>query len=76
MQFLLDGKNIIGDNIFPQIAFNYLPPIIGIIFILGLILPFSQRRWCITALTSSFCIDIIGLKRKKSGLENKKKTLE
>ncbi|MEJ7682435.1 MAG: hypothetical protein WKG06_32205 [Segetibacter sp.] len=34
-QFLLDNKNILGDNIFPQIAFNYLPPIIGIIFILG-----------------------------------------
>src|SRR3954467_9143774 len=27
MQFLLDGKNIIGDNIFPQIAFHYVPPI-------------------------------------------------
>jgi Na+/proline symporter len=66
MQFLLDGKNIIGDNMFPQIAFNYLPPIIGVIFILGLISAlFPSADGALTALTSSFCIDIIGLKRNE-----------
>jgi Na+/proline symporter len=76
MQFLLDGKNIIGDNIFPQIAFNYLPPVIGIIFILGLISAlFPSADGALTALTSSFCIDIIGLKRNEVWTENKKKNI-
>ncbi len=76
MQFLLDNKNILGDNIFPQIAFNYLPPIIGIIFILGLISAlFPSADGALTALTSSFCIDIIGLNRNESWNENKKKNI-
>lgn len=76
MQFLLDNKNIIGDNIFPQIAFNYLPPIIGIIFILGLISAlFPSADGALTALTSSFCIDIIGLKRNTQWSEKRKKNI-
>lgn len=75
-QFLLDNKNIIGDNIFPQIAFNYLPPVIGIIFILGLISAlFPSADGALTALTSSFCIDIIGLKRNKEWSEKRKKNI-
>lgn len=74
MQFMLDNKNIIGDNIFPQIAFNYLPPVIGIIFILGLISAlFPSADGALTALTSSFCIDIIGLKRNEEWSEKRKK---
>jgi Na+/proline symporter len=73
-QFLLNGKNIIGDNLFPEIAFSYVPPFIGIIFILGLISAlFPSADGALTALTSSFCIDIIGLKRKKEWDEAKKK---
>lgn len=76
MQFLLDNKNILGDNIFPQIAFNYLPPIIGVIFILGLISAlFPSADGALTALTSSFCIDIIGLKRNESRNEKQKKNI-
>lgn len=75
-QFLLDGKNIIGDNIFPQIAFNYLPPVIGVIFILGLISAlFPSADGALTALTSSFCIDILGLKRKEGWDENQRKKI-
>jgi Na+/proline symporter len=76
MQFLLDGKNIIGDNMFPEIAFNYLPPIIGIIFIIGLISAlFPSADGALTALTSSFCIDIIGLKRNEEWDEKQKKNI-
>lgn len=76
MQFLLNNKNILGDNIFPEIAFNYLPPIIGIIFILGLISAlFPSADGALTALTSSFCIDIIGLKRNESWNEQKRKNI-
>ncbi len=73
MQLMLDGKNVIGDNIFPEIAFNYLPPFIGIIFIIGLISAlFPSADGALTALTSSFCIDIIGLKNKTGWSEQKK----
>jgi Na+/proline symporter len=74
MQFLLDGKNIIGDNLFPEVAFHYVPSAIGIIFIIGLISAlFPSADGALTALTSSFCIDIIGLKRKEYWSEEKKK---
>lgn len=76
MQFLLNGKNIVGDNIFPQIALNYLPPVIGIVFILGLISAlFPSADGALTALTSSFCIDIIGLNRNKQWNDTRKKSI-
>jgi Na+/proline symporter len=76
MQFLLDAQNIIGDNIFPRIAFSYLPPIIGVIFILALISAlFPSADGALTALTSSFCIDIIGLNRNKQWDEKQKKNI-
>ncbi len=67
-QFLLDGKNIIGDDLFPILAFKYMPPFISIIFIIGLISAlFPSADGALTALTSSYCIDIMGL-RKQTGL--------
>jgi Na+/proline symporter len=64
--FMLDGKNVIGDDIFPTIALQYLPPAVGIIFIIALISAlFPSADGALTALTSSFCIDILGLKRRK-----------
>ncbi len=75
-QFLLDHKNIIGDDIFPKIALNYLPPFIGVIFILGLISAlFPSADGALTALTSSFCIDMVGLKRNKQWDDAKKKRI-
>jgi len=74
-QFILDGKNIMGDNIFPTIAFHYLPPFIGIIFIIGLISAlFPSADGALTALTSSYCIDIIGLKRRTDLTEKQRST--
>ncbi|MBC7629469.1 sodium:solute symporter [Ferruginibacter sp.] len=76
LHFLLDGKNVIGDNIFPEIAFSYLPPIIGVIFIIGLISAlFPSADGALTALTSSLCIDIIGLNRKEEWAEKKRKRI-
>lgn len=58
-------RNIIGDDLFPYIALNYLPPAISIIFIIGLISAlFPSADGALTALTSSFCIDILGLKER------------
>ena len=45
---------------------NHLPGYVSIIFILGLISAlFPSADGAITALTSSFCIDILGLKRRE-----------
>ena len=69
-------QNIIitGDDLFPTIALQYLPKVIGIIFIIGLISAlFPSADGAITALTSSFCIDILGIKRNKLLDEKKQK---
>jgi Na+/proline symporter len=53
-----------GDDLFPTIALQYLPPTISIVFIIGLISAlFPSADGAITALTSSFCIDILGIQR-------------
>jgi SSS family transporter len=74
LQFILEGKNIIGDDIFPVLAFHYMPPFISIIFIIGLISAlFPSADGALTALTSSFCIDILGIRRKKDTTEKQQK---
>jgi Na+/proline symporter len=73
-QLIMNGKNIIGDDIFPTIALQYLPQAIGIIFIIGLISAlFPSADGALTALTSSFCIDLLGLKRRDDWDEKKKR---
>lgn len=66
--------NVIGDKMFPSIAMNFLPPAISIIFIIALISAlFPSADGALTALTSSFCIDILGLKRRTDLDEKEKK---
>lgn len=67
------GLDVKGDDLFPTIAMQYLPPFISIIFIIGLISAlFPSADGAITALTSSFCIDILGLQRNNSLTEAQK----
>ena len=74
--YMLNGVNAGGDNLFPIIALNYLPPAIGIIFIIALISAlFPSADGAITALTSSFCIDILGMKRREDWTEDEKKKI-
>ena len=59
-----------GDDLFPTLALNHMPPYLSIIFILALISAlFPSADGAITALTSSFCIDILGLQRNKDWSE-------
>lgn len=72
------SKNITikGDDLFPTVALSYLPPVVAIIFIIGLISAlFPSADGALTALTSSFCIDVLGLKRDKSSTENQTKKI-
>jgi Na+/proline symporter len=60
--FVLNQTNIIGDKLFPTLATQYLPPFISIIFVIGLISAlFPSADGALTALTASFCIDILGI---------------
>jgi SSS family transporter len=74
-QLLLNGKNILGDDIFPTVALQFLPPVISIIFVIALISAlFPSADGALTALTSSFCIDILNLKNnmQKTDAEKRK----
>jgi Na+/proline symporter len=72
-QFLMNGTNVIGDDIFPTVALNYLPKAVSIIFVIGLISAlFPSADGALTALTSSFCIDLLGLK-ERSNLDDRGK---
>lgn len=73
-QLLFGGKNVIGDDLFPTIALFHLPPAIGVIFIIALISAlFPSADGALTALTSSFCIDILGIRRKENSSEEEQK---
>lgn len=64
------GLTVKGDDLFPTIALSHLPVAISLIFIIGLISAlFPSADGAITALTSSFCIDIMGFQRKKNWTE-------
>ncbi|WP_407406052.1 sodium:solute symporter [Chryseobacterium sp.] len=72
-QFILHGNDIFGDKIFPTVALEYMPGFISIIFIIALISAlFPSADGAMTALTSSLCIDIFGMKDKKDWDEKKK----
>jgi len=72
--FLFENKNIIGDDLFPSVALFHLPPALGIIFIIALISAlFPSADGALTALTSSFCIDILGIHRRKELTEAQQK---
>lgn len=68
------GINVPSDDLFPTVALNYMPSAISIIFVIGLISAlFPSADGALTALTSSFCIDILGIKRRTDLDEAKKR---
>ena len=76
MQFMLNDKNVMGDGLFPTLALQFMPQAISIIFIIALISAlFPSADGALTALTSSFCIDILGLKRREDLNEARRKRI-
>ncbi|UAY52686.1 sodium:solute symporter [Ferruginibacter albus] len=77
--FAQNGTNITGDSLFPSIALGLLqtmPSAIAVIFIIALISAlFPSADGALTALTSSFCIDILGLKQRDDLNEKQKKKI-
>ena len=75
--FVQNNLIITGDNLFPSVALGLLqsmPSFISIIFIIALISAlFPSADGALTALTSTFCIDILGIKERDDLNEKQKK---
>ncbi len=68
------GMAVKGDDLFPAIAIQSgLPFALTVCFMIGLISAlFPSADGALTALTSSFCIDILGMQKSKAWSEKKK----
>jgi SSS family transporter len=68
-------KGIITDTVFPTIALHGLGIVSGIFFIIGLIsAAYPSADGALTALTSVFCIDFLGMKNENNLSSDKEKT--
>jgi SSS family transporter len=55
------------DNLYPMLALNYFPIAAGILFLLGITAAaYSSADSAMTALTTSFCVDILGMKQAEA----------
>ena len=62
------------DQLYPMIALEHLSPTIALIFVIGLIAAaYSTADSALTSLTTSFCVDFLGI-HKKEGLETGRST--
>jgi Na+/proline symporter len=61
------------DDLFPKIAIQYLGPVAGIVFLIGLIsAAYPSADGALTSLTTSFCIDFLGFNRRDNLTEKQK----
>lgn len=62
-----------SDDLFPTIALQYLGSVAGLVFIIGLISAlYPSADGALTALTTSFCIDILGMKERTDWTDKQK----
>ena len=77
--FVQNNVNITGDNLFPSVALGLMqtmPSFISVIFIIALISAlFPSADGALTALTSSFCIDILGIRERTDLNEQQKRKI-
>ena len=58
------------DDLYPMLALNHFPIIVGILFLLGVIAAaYSSADSALTGLTTSFCVDIINLGDKADDIQ-------
>lgn len=69
--------NIMGDDLFPALSLQgYFPLFISVIFIIGLISAlFPSADGALTAVTSSYCVDLLGINEDQTKTEKEKKKL-
>jgi len=70
-----EGLDSTGDFLFPTVAINHMPPIMSIIFVIALISAlFPSVDGAMTALSSSFCLDILKIKNRNWSSKKQEKT--
>jgi len=72
------GQNIMGDDMFPALSLlgHHFPMIISVIFIIGLISAlFPSADGALTAVTSSYCVDLLNINEDKEKSEKEKKKI-
>jgi Na+/proline symporter len=64
------GLAAAGDRLFPAVVLGYLPVAVQVLFVIALISAlFPSADGALTALTSSFCVDLLGMKRRADWTE-------
>jgi Na+/proline symporter len=64
------GLQVSGDRLFPSVVLGYLPVAVQVLFVIALVSAlFPSADGALTALTSSFCIDILGMKNSSGANE-------
>ncbi len=66
-------QGVAGDRLFPAVVMGHLPALVQLLFVIALVsalLPSADGA--LTALTSSFCIDQLGLQQRQAWSEAKK----
>jgi Na+/proline symporter len=62
-----------SDDLFPMLAINFLGPVAGLMFIIGLIsAAYPSADGALTSLTTSFSIDFLGLNKRNDITEERK----
>lgn len=62
------------DTLYPMLALDHLPPVVGIVFLLGLIAAaYSSADSALTALTTAFCIDFLDFEKRSDLSEAQQK---
>lgn len=76
LMFYAQSNSIIPkqtDDLFPTVALNYLGPIAGLVFLIGLIsAAYPSADGALTSLTTIFCIDFLNFEKRKSLSEAQK----
>ncbi len=67
----------VSDNILPIIASEYLGPVVLGVFVVGIVAAaFSSADSALTALTTSFCVDILDMKAQPHNREQERKDVK
>ena len=72
------GQDIMGDDMFPALSLSghHIPMIISIVFIIGLISAlFPSADGALTAVTSSYCVDLLNINEDDTKTEKEKKKI-
>ncbi len=64
----------LSDELYPRLAFNELGPMVGILFLLGIIASsYASADSALTGLTTSFCIDFLNFRNKQEQQKQRQK---